>query len=140
MDLANRTMNGTYGAVWVNNIKFLDLKSFEAKATADYEDVPIQGVNGMPRKYMGYQGAGSITCHKIYSRGAKLLADAFRTGIMPDIKMISKLDDPAAFGAERVVYEGVTFDEFTLAKFEGKSLGEEELPFKFESYDFKDLV
>lgn len=140
MDITNRIMNGTFGDIWVNNIKWVDLKSFEAKATAEYEDVNIQGKLGKGRKYMGYEGAGSITCHKVYSRGARLIADGFKTGIMPDIKIISKLDDPAAFGAERVVYSGVTFDEVTLAKFESKSLGEEELPFKFESYEYKDLI
>ena len=140
MDITNRIMNGTFGDIWVNNIKYIDLKSFEAKATAEYEDVKLQGKLGKGRKYMGYEGAGSIVTHKVYSRGARLMADAFKTGIMPDVKIISKLDDPAAFGAERVVYSGVTFDEVTLAKFESGALGEEELAFKFESYEFKDLV
>ena len=140
MDLTNKIMNGTFGSLWVNNQKWIDIKSFEAKATASYEDVKISGKLGSTRKYIGYEGAGSVTTHKIYSRGAKLVADGFKTGIMPEIKMISKLDDPAAFGAERVVYTGVTFDEVTLAKFENATPGEEELAFKFEEYEFKDLV
>ena len=139
-DIANKIMNGTFGTVWVNNEKWQDIKAFEAKATGEYEDVNVQGVLGKSRKYIGFEGAGSITTHKVYSRGAKIIGDAFKTGIMPDIKIISKLDDPAAFGAERVVYYGVTFDEITLSKFEGKTPGEEELPFKFVDYEFKDLV
>lgn len=140
MDLTSKIMNGTFGTLWVNNVKWQDIKSFEAKATANYEEVKISGKLGSSRKYMGYDGAGSITTHKIYSRGAKLVAEGFKTGIMPDIKMISKLADPAAFGAERVVYTGVTFDEVTLSKFENNTPGEEELAFKFEEYEFKDLV
>lgn len=139
-EIANKIMNGTFGSIWVNNEKWMDLKSFESKITGEYEDVNITEVLGKARKYIGFEGAGTIVTHKVYSRGAKIMGQAFRTGKMPDIKIISKLDDPAAYGAERVVHYGVTFDEMTLAKFEGKTLGEEELPFKFVDYEFKDLV
>jgi len=140
MDIANKIMSGTFGSVWVNNEKYIEVKAFEAKATGNYEDVKLSGKLGTSRKYMGFEGAGTMTLHKVYSRGAKLIADAFRTGIMPEIKMISKLDDPAAFGAERVKYSNVTFDEVTLAKFENGTPGEEELPFKFEDFEFIDKV
>lgn len=136
----NTIMNGTFGDVWVNNVKFMEIKSFEAKATGEYEDVNIQGSLGKARKYMGFDGSGTMVCHKVYSRGLSLLAEGFRTGKLPEIKMISKLEDPSALGAERIVYYGVTFDEITLAKFESKAVGEEELPFKFEDFETIDLV
>ncbi|BEP28815.1 phage tail tube protein [Helicovermis profundi] len=136
----NKIINGTFGTIWVNNEKWIETKSFEAKVTGQYEDVDIAGKLGKSRKYIGYEGSGSINTNKVYSRGAKLLAEAFKTGNMPEIKIISKLSDPSSYGAERVIIKDVTFDEFTLAKFELKSPLEEELPFQFGDYELIDTI
>lgn len=137
---ANKTINGSFGTAWVNGQKWAEIKGFEAKVAAQYEDVVVAGKLGKSRKYMGYEGSGSITMTKIYSRGAALLADAFKSGIMPDIKIVAKLADPASFGAERVSMTDVTFDEFTLLKYELKAIAEEELPFQFGDYEKIDLI
>ena len=54
--------------------------------------------------------------------------------------MVAKVEDPASIGAERVQLNEVTFDEFTLMKFEQKTIGEEEVPFKFASFTPLDLM
>lgn len=136
----NKIINGTYGTIWVNNEKWTEVKSMEAKVAAQYEDVNVAGQLGKSRKYIGWEGSGSITLNKVYSRGAKLLANAFKIGIMPDVKIISKIDDPAAHGAERIIVKQVTFDEFTLSKFELKTPLEEELPFQFGDYELVDTI
>ena len=137
---ANKTINGTFGTVWVNGQKWAEIKSFEAKVAAQYESVSLAGQLGNSRKYMGYEGSGSMTMTKVFSRGAALLADAFKSGNMPDVKIISKVADPASFGAERISITDVTFDEFTLMKFELKAITEEELPFQFGDYEPIDLI
>lgn len=137
---SNKQINGTFGSVWVNGEKWLDVDSFEAKVTIDYEDVNMAGDLATHKKMIGWTGEGSITVKKVYSRGASLMAHAAKTGIMPDINIVGKLADPDAYGAERVDIREVTFNEFTLMAFEQKTPATEELPFNFGDYEVIDLI
>jgi hypothetical protein len=137
---SNKRINGTFGSVWVNGEKWLDVESFEAKVTIDYEDVNMAEDLATHKKMIGWTGEGTLTVKKVYSRGASLLADGVKSGQLPDIGLIGKLADPDAFGAERVAINEVTFNEFMLLQFEQKTLPTEELPFNFADYDPIDLI
>lgn len=136
----NKVINGTFGRIWVNNELWAECKSFEAKVTGDFEDVTFCDDLATHSKYMGWKGEGTITCHKVDSKITKMLQSAFKTGYMPDIKIVGKLDDPASEGAERVEILNVTFTEFTLMKFASKEIGETEVPFTFSDYNPIDLI
>ena len=69
-----------------------------------------------------------------------LLADGIRNGNMPDFKIVAKLDDPTAYGAERVELTGVTISELMALKFENKALREEEVPFSFSHFRYIDMI
>lgn len=137
---SNKQINGTFGSVWVNGEKWLDVDAFEAKVTINYEDVNMAEDLATHKKMTGWAGEGSMTVKKVYSRGANLMANAVKTGVLPEINMVGKLADPDAFGAERVDIREVTFNEFMLMKFEQKTLGTEELPYNFGDYDPIDLI
>ena len=137
---ANKQINGTFGSVWVNNEKWLDVDSFEAKVALNFEDVNMSGDLGTYKKMTGWSGEGTLTVKKVYSRGASLMGEATKTGIVPDITIVGKLDDPDAYGAERVSINNVTINEFTLLAFEQKTLATEELPFNFASFDYIDQI
>lgn len=136
----NKIIRGSFGKVWLNDERLANVKSFEAKATMDYEDVDVNGDLGQKHRYMGYSVAGTLTLHKYDSTVAKLLKDAIVSGVMPEIKVIAALDDPTAYGAERVALYDVTLDKLTLNKFENKGLTEEEVPFKAGSFKFLDTI
>ncbi|PEB56242.1 terminase [Bacillus pseudomycoides] len=136
----NKQINGTFGSVWVNGEKWLDVESFEAKVTIDYEDVNMAEDLATHKKMIGWTGEGSMTVKKVYSRGANLLAKSVKEGIVPEVGIVGKLADPDAFGAERVAINDVTFNEFMLLQFEQKTLGTEELSFNFADYDPIDLI
>ncbi|MCM3411462.1 phage tail tube protein [Metabacillus litoralis] len=137
---SNRQINGTFGSVWVNGEKWLDVDSFEAKVTVSFEDVNMAEDLATHKKMTGWAGEGSMTVKKVYSRGSGLMANAVKTGQVPDISLVGKLADPDAFGSERVAINEVTFNEFMLMKFEQKTLGTEELPFNFADFDPIDLI
>lgn len=132
---AKRVINGTFGAVWINGEKLFDLESIELKVTIKWEDVNFPEDLGTHRKFMGWNGEGSLVVKKIFSRGASLLAKAVKSGEMPDVVMTTKLADPDAYGTERVSVSEVTFNEFLLAKIEQKALLTEELGFAFADFD-----
>ena len=68
------------------------------------------------------------------------MKDNIKQGKQTVCTIISKLADPDALGAERVVLKDVTFDELTVADWEVKKNVEETLPFTFSGYDFLDLI
>jgi hypothetical protein len=136
----NKVINGTFGRVWMNGELYSNVKSFDSKVTLNYEEVNMADDLATYQKYMGYAGEGSVSLHKIDSHVAKTIGDGITTGVMPDIKIVGRLSDPAAYGAERVEYSGVTFDELTLLKFANKEIQEEEVPFKFAKFKYLDMI
>ena len=65
-----------------------------------------------------------------------LIAAAYKSGEMPTITIITSQTMPGTNRAERVAYNDITIDEFTLAKFEKKSKTEEEIPSNSETLRF----
>lgn len=137
---ARRPVNGTYGRVWVDGELWAEVDSFEAKVTITYEDVNFAGEGATYRKAVGWNGEGSMTIKKIYSRVQRKMADAVRRGEYPRLQIVGKVADPDAFGSERVAINDVTINEFSLLKFDQKTVGSEEIPFAFSDYDPVDLI
>ncbi|KQX69229.1 phage tail tube protein [Paenibacillus sp. Root444D2] len=136
----NEVISGTNGVIWVNGQQWADVTAFEAKLTAKFEDVEFCDDYATYKVYQGRTGEGTVTLNKTQSRGAKIMADAFKTGVMPDIKIITKIENKQNGKAERAVVKDVVFSEFHLAKFENRANLTEELPFSFSDYDFIEMI
>ena len=137
---ANQVVNGSFGSLWIDNEKLSNIKSFEAKLELKYEEVDVAEDLGTHQKLTGYAGSGTMTLRKVDSFALNKIKDGLKKGIIPEIMMVGKVEDPASIGAERVQFNEVTFDEITLMKFEQKTLTEEELPFKFADFTPLDLM
>ena len=137
---ANDTINGTFGAVWINGIKFANIKSFESKINYNWEQVDIAEDAGEHQRYMGYSGEGTMTFNKVDSSILDMLTEDTKAGKFPEITIIGKVEDSTGKQAERIQYNEVTVDSATLQKFEQKKLVEEEIPFKFASYELLDKI
>lgn len=136
----NQIIRGTYGRVWIDGELFANVKSFEAKLTLNYEEVDLSNDLGKHQRYMGFTGEGTMTLHKVNSKIFAKLAKAIKSGEMPDISIVGKLEDPTALGAERISFTEVTIDEVMALKYENATIGEEEVPFKFADYEPLDLI
>ena len=128
----NRILHGNEGTAWFNGKKLTTLQSIEAKVAGDFEDI---NVCGDPSTYRVYNG-----CFKLDSDVVALMAEAFRTGEMPTITIITALSQKGTNKVERVALSDVTIDEFYLAKFEKKAKVEEEVPFKFGKFDLLERI
>jgi len=135
-----RVINGTHGRVWVDNEPWLDVESFEAVVNVDYEDVNMAGDLATHKKQVGWNGTGSMTIKKVYSRMTKKMAEGVKKGQIPRMKIVGKLADPDAFGAERVAIYDVTMDSFTLMKFEQKTTMSEDVSFAYSDFEPIDLI
>lgn len=136
----NRILTGSSGDVWLNGKRLAQLKSIEAKITGSFEEVNVVGDYATHNAYTGWAGEGTLVMQKIDSTVADLLADSFKTGVMPNIKITTKLQDKSTGKSERAAISNVVFTEFMLAKFESKALIEEELPYKFSDYEILEKI
>ena len=137
---ANKVLSGTHGHLWINGEKFANVKSFEAKLAGDFEEIKIAEELGTKNKYMGYSISGTIALHKMNSKSAGVMAEGYMTGDIPDIVLVASIEDPAAYGYERIELSDVTFDEMTLLQFETGSVTSEEVPFKAGSFRYLDKI
>ena len=139
-NITNKIIRGTFGYLWFDGELLSNVKSFEAKATLNYEEVNLSGDFATHQRYMGYSGEGTLTTYKVDSRVLKKYFEAIKSGVMPELTMIGKVEDPDSKGSERVAFKEVTPDEVTLMKFENNTVTEEEVPFKFANFEVLDTI
>ena len=139
-DSAKRVMSGTWGEVWLDNEYVAEAYKFSAKISYNKQAIARCGQMANDQKVTGYSGTGSIGMHKINSRMGRLMGDKIRDGQDVRFTIIAKLDDPDAYGAERIRIENVSFDDLTLADWESDVPGKIESPFTFTDYEYLDAV
>ena len=131
----NHIMHGNGGTAWWNGKKLSTLQSVEAKVTGDFEDINVCGDPATYSVYNGYSGEGTLTVLKIDSDVLVEMAHAYRTGVMPNITVVTPQTQKGTNKVERVAYSDITVNEFMLAKFEKKAKTELEIPFKFGNFE-----
>jgi hypothetical protein len=138
---ATRTINGSYGEVWHEGVWLTNVQSAEATVDVNKEEVKRSGTRWVAHKVTGLKGSGTITGYKVTSDFIKLIGSIAADRGTPYVtELILKLDDPEAFGAERIRLKGVQFDKIPLGKFEVDKIVEEELPFTFVGFDLLDEI
>lgn len=137
---ANRVISGTWGEVWLDGDYVAECYGAQIKSSFNKETVSLCGQMAEDKKITSISNTGSLRFHKVNSRMAALIGNQIKQGKDPRFTVISKLADPDAYGAERVVAYGVSFDDLTLADWEAKAVGKVEAPFSFTDYEFLDMV
>jgi len=136
----NRLLRGSNGNVWFNGKLLANVKKIEAKVKGDFEDINVCGDSSTKKVYNGWSGEGTLALLKVDSEVWKLVADAYKSGVMPEINITSALTDVATKQAERVSISEITITEFALIGYEAKKLLEEEFPFSFSNYEPLDTI
>ena len=140
MDSAKRVISGTWGEVWLEGDKVSECYGLQAKVSFNKEDIALCGQMASDKKVTSIECTGSLRMHKVTSRMALAIGENIRNGKDVRFTIVSKLKDPNAYGAERVVLSNVSFDDLTLADWEAKSVGKVECPFTFTDYEFLDEI
>ncbi len=135
----SRVMNGTFGTVWADGAEVAEISAFQLKVTKNWDPISMCGQMEEDRKLTGIKITGSMTLHKVYSRGADDVEAAARGH---DVRrtLVAKLDDPDAYGAERVAVYGMNYDEQTLMDFAAGKAGSMTVPFQATKFEFLDRV
>ena len=53
-DVRNQIIRGSFGRVWLNGKKLANVKTFECKATLNYEEIDVNGELCKQNVYTGY--------------------------------------------------------------------------------------
>ena len=139
IDSAKRVMSGTFGELWWDGELIAECDKFTAKYTQNQAEVNLARQLISDTKVMGSKGTGSFRIYKVYSR-FRAYADAVQAGEDVRGTFVSKLDDPDAYGSERVALYNVSLDEVPLVNWERKTIQKDEVPFTFTSHKFLEVA
>lgn len=131
---------GTFGKLYMNNLRVANIKSFELKASLQYEDINVNGNLITQSKYKGATLTGTMVVHKIDSTNIKLVKDSIKTGVMPSIKFMGELADPNSSGDEAIEVSDVCFDEAILLSFANGEVREESTAFRAGDYNYLSTI
>ncbi len=136
---ASRIMNGTWGEVWEDGLPVVEISAFSFKVGKTFESINKCNQMAEDRKLTSVRLTGSMTLKKVYTRGAD---DAQAALHGHDIRRIlmGKLDDPDAYGAERVAIYGVSYDEQVVMDWASAKAGELTVPFQATDFEYLDKV
>lgn len=133
-------LHGNGGTAYFSGKRLVTLQKCELKVTGDFEEVNVCDDPATYSIYNGYSGEGSLTYFKVDSEILKMMAKAFKSGIMPELSLVTRLHQPSTGQSERISVSGITVTEFMLANFEKKSKIEEEMPFKFSNFEVLEAI
>ena len=130
-----RRWNGSYGKVWWDGELLFEIEKFEAKVTANREDVLIS--NSVDSKSTSLKGEGTITIKNVINRNINAYLEEWKNGHDPRATLVGLLDDPDMVDGqvERCTIDNVWFNELTLMNFEKGKVVETEFPFGFTPED-----
>ena len=135
-----RVISGTQGEVWIDGFYMAEVTGCEAKMTLKKQEVNQVKVMGGGQKVIGVEGKGTVKFNKVSSHMLVKLAESIKAGKTATATIISKLDDPDAYGVERVALNNCVFDEVTLVDWEAGKLGEESYSFTFSDFELLDTI
>lgn len=137
-----RVLNGSFGTLYWDGDRIFEVDSFQLTATPNREDVNQAGSVDVDSKMTSIKCEGTFKIKKVYSRGVIKLLDAWKQGRDPRSQLVGGLDDPDAYGSERVVVNNVWFNDLVLFDFEvGKKMDTEfKFGFTLSDVDFPDLI
>lgn len=123
-------LHGSTSELYINGERDELSTKIEIKMTGDWEDGAFCGEYANFPIYNGYNIEGTLSGKKSNSRLETAIVEGYRTGVMPDITIISSLGRPGSAARERWSVTDVVFTEVALANIEAKKAVERELPFK----------
>ena len=130
-----RRWNGSHGRVWWDGEMLFEIAKFEAKVTADREDVLIG--NSKDSKIVSLTGEGSFTIKSVINRNINRYLEEWKNGHDPRATLVGLIDDPDAVEGqkERSIIDNVWFNELMLMAFEKGQVVEKEFTFGFTPED-----
>ncbi|GIP54426.1 MULTISPECIES: phage tail tube protein [Paenibacillus] len=127
-----RIIMGTFGQIFIDGVWQSNLNHLEANVEAEKRELNLVGTDYTVFKLGRKKGTGTMSGYKISS---DMIARGFQK-----FSIIHKLDDPEAYGFERIELVNCMVDKIQLANWTAGEEVTEETAFTFESYILKDPI
>jgi len=136
MDIGtNKFLTGSNGKLWFDGELMANLKKVDIKVEGQFDNVIVSGDHATYPQYKGYKVTGTITFAKVNTTVLAKYAAAYKSGIMPDSKIISKLTDKNTGASERIAVTGAVLTTLPLMGWEAQNLIDEEFPVSASGYE-----
>lgn len=129
---ASRVILGTYGQVFINGVWQTNFNHMEANVEIQKKELNLAGDPWVRHKRGPLKGTGTIS-------GFKVTSDMINRGF-EKFTLMSKLDDPDAYGFERITINNVMLDKLQLVNWTAGEEVKEEISFTFEGYTLNDPI
>jgi len=129
---ASRTIHGSSGKILVDGQWQTNLTECTADVELDKKELNLLGDDWTRYKKGNKKGTGSMSGYKISSAMIERGFGRF--------EIITALEDPEAYGFERIRLKNCMADKLQLVNLKANELVEEETPFTFEGYELLDKI
>ncbi|WP_055107255.1 phage tail tube protein [Paenibacillus ihumii] len=128
----SRVIMGTFGQIFIDGVWQSNLNHLEANVEADKRELNLVGTEYTVFKLGRKKGTGTMS-------GYKVTSDMIQRGFQK-FNIIQKLEDPEAYGFERIELKNCMVDRIQLANWTAGEEVVEETPFTFEGYELLDPI
>ncbi|AWB45321.1 phage portal protein [Paenibacillus sp. CAA11] len=129
---ASRVILGTYGQAYIDGVWQTHINKLEASVEMEKRELNLCGSDWKVHKSGIKKGTGTMS-------GYKVTSDMIRRGFTK-FEIITKLEDPEAYGHERVRLINCSPDKIQLANWTAGEEVQEETTFTFEGYELLDPI
>lgn len=135
-----QVISGTWGQIWYDGDYMAE--TISCKAEVGYKKTAVQQACKMieGQKITGLEPKGEFKIHHINSAVMKKEQEALKAGKTATHTIITNIDDPDAFGAERIAFYNCVLDKMILTDFENGKMGERSYAFTFDSWDLLETI
>ena len=132
----NKTISGTWGSLWYDGEKIAECVGVIFNTTVTR--APVQIGLDEDTKITGLNGTGTITLQKTYSRANEAFTNA-QKGIDKRFQIVSALEDPDAYGFERISCDGCWFNNFDFGSWQKGTAQQTQVQFGYPPTQLKFL-
>lgn len=129
---ASRVCSGTYGRIFKDGNFYSQVSECTADCEIDMKEIVTVGSEWTGYKSGIKKGSGTL-------KGWKLTSETIQQGF-DKFELLSELDDPEAYGCERIRLKNCRFTKVNLINFKPGEVIEEEMPFVFTGYELVDPI
>lgn len=129
---ASRTIHGSKGKILIDGEWQTNLTECTADVDLDKKELNLLGDDWTRYKQGSKKGTGSMNGYKVTSA---MIERGFKR-----FELIVALEDPEAYGYERIRLMNCMADKLKLINLKANELVEEETPFTFEGYELLDPI
>ena len=129
---ASRVCSGTYGKIYVDGEWQTQVSECTFDVEVDMKEILTCGSEWVGHKAGAKKGTGSIKEYKVTS-------DMIERGFKK-FEVISELDDPEAYGYERIRFKNCRVSKISLVNFKPGDIIENETPLVYDGYELLDKI